>query len=432
MQSAVKTGMSYGDKNAMVVQAAGLMTAHMTRNTTLNRLTGPMPKGTAGAIATIRKQTSNHYPIVKVQDLGKATGDEVEFHLVNPVGAKPIMGSRMAEGRGVGMRLSEDKLRVDQARFPVDLGDTMSRIRTPYDMRTLGRPVAQSLVDRYVDQSLIVHMAGARGFQDNIEWVIPLESDLDYKAIMVNVVRAPTKNRHFMAKAGAGITQFAANAGEMAITTADLLTMNCIDGIRTTMEQMILPPPPVIFEGDKLAADSPVRVLLVSPAQYSAFATDPTFRQFQASAMARASQAGQHPLFMGDAGLWNGILIVKLNRPIRFYAGDVVKYCASVDSEVESTCTVPAGFGTTFAVDRAILLGGQAIAEAWAASGHSGFPIFWKEKLLDHDDKVEILAGLIRGVSKIRYEIDHGGQKQWTDYGVTVIDTAAPIIGPRL
>ena len=44
---------------------------------------------------------------------------------------------------------------------------------------------------------------------------------------------------------------------------------------------------------------------------------------------------------------------------------------------------------------------------------------------------MELLLGAIRGVSKIRYEIDHGNGKQITDYGATVIDTAVPIIGAR-
>lgn len=425
-----KTNTGYGDKGAMVQQAAGLFAAHMTRNSTLNRLTGKMPKGTAGAVATLRKQSSQHMPIVTCQDLGKGTGDEVTFHLINPVGAKPIMGSRYAEGRGVGMKLSEDRLRVNQARFPVDLGNTMTGIRSPVDFRTLGRPVAQNLMDRYVDQTLLVHMAGARGFQSNIEWVVPTEADADFAEIMVNDVQAPSKNRHYIAD-GAGIKGFTVSGGEVDLQTTDLFKMDTCDSIRTVMEQIALPPPAVIFEGDEAATDSPLRVLLVSPAQYSGFATDPAFRQLQASALARASQAGGHPLFRGDAGLWNGILIVKMPKPIRFYAGDVMRYCADFTSEAETTCLVPASFGTTHAVDRAILLGGQAVAQALAASGKSGMPFFWSEKELDHDDKVELLLGAIRGVSKIRYEIDHGDGKQMTDYGVTAIDTAVPIIGAR-
>lgn len=426
-----KTHMGYGDPQAMVQQAVGLFATHCQRNSTMARLTGKMPTGTAGAEATLRKQSTQHMPIVRCQDLGKGKGDEVTFHLLNPVGGYPIMGGEYAEGRGVGMKLSEDRLRVNQARFPLDLGDTMTTIRSPADFRRLGRPVAQQRMDQYVDQSLLVHMAGARGFHDNIEWAVPTEAHIKFADIMVNKVKAPTKNRHYIADGGNGIKPFAVNAGEIDLASTDLLKMDTVDGIRTVIEQIALPPPAVVFDGDKAATDSPLRVLLVSPAQYSGFATDPNFRSLQASAMARAQQASGNPLFMGDAGLWNGILIVKMPKPIRFYAGDTIKYCGAFDSETEASCVVPDSFGTSFAVDRAILLGGQAVAEALAASEKSKIPFFWSEKELDHGDKVELLLGAIRGVSKIRFAIEHGDGVQFTDYGVTAIDTAVPIIGAR-
>ena len=426
-----KTHMRYGDPQAMVEQAVGLFATHTQRNTTLNRLTGKMPKGTAGAEATLRKQTTQHMPIVRCQDLGKGRGDEVTFHLLNPTGGYPIMGSEYAEGRGVGMKTTEDKLRVNQARFPIDLGDTMTTIRSPADFRRLGRPVAQARMDAYVDQSLLVHMAGARGFHDNIEWAVPTEQHAKFAEIMVNRVKAPTKNRHFIADGGNGIKPFTVNAGEVDLATTDLMKMDTVDGVRTFIDQVALPPPPVIFEGDAAANDSPLRVMLVSAAQYNLFAADPNFRQLQASAMARAQQAKGHPLFLGEVGLWNGVLIVKMPKPIRFYAGDTIRYCAASNSETESTCIVPAGFGETHAIDRAILLGGQAVAEAMAASEKSKIPFFWSEKELDHGDKVELLLGAIRGVSKIRFAIETGNGTEFTDYGATAIDTAVPIIGAR-
>lgn len=428
---ATKTNASYGDKTNMVQQAVGLFATHMQRNSTLNRLTGKMPKGTAGANATLRKQTTQHMPIVRCQDLGKGRGDEVTFHLLNPIGAKPIMGSRYAEGRGTGISLAEDKLRVDQARFPLDLGNTMTTIRSPVEFRAVGRPIAQALMDRYVDQSLLAHMAGARGFHNNIEWVVPTTADVDFADIMVNPVKAPSKNRHYLVDADA-VTPFKVSAGDVDITSADIFKMDTVDSMRTVLDQIPLPPPVVKFEGDKAADDSPLRVWMVSPAQYNKFAADPQFRQFQASAMARASQAGQHPLFLGEAGLWNGFLIIKMPKPIRFYAGDTIKYCASHTSEAESSALVPASFSTTHAIDRSIILGGQAIAEALAASDKSGIPFFWSEKELDHGDKAELLIGAIRGVSKVRFEVDTGEGKQITDYGVTVVDTAVPIIGERM
>ncbi|HNG17273.1 DUF4043 family protein [Accumulibacter sp.] len=414
------------------VLAAGLFAQSMQRNSTMGRLSGPMPKGEAAAGEVVRKQTSTDLPIVKTMDLSRGKGDEVEFQFLQPVGAYPIMGSETAEGKGTGLSYDTARVRVNQARFPVDLGDTMTTIRSAVDFRRLGRPVAQSLMDSYMDQSLLVHMAGARGFHDNIEWRIPVAANPKFAAMAVNPVKAPTKNRHFIADGTNGIIPFALSGGDVDMATTDVLSMDVVDAIRTTMESIALPPPAVKIPGDVVAEDSPLRVLLVSPAQYHSFAQDPNFRQFQANALARASKAKQHPLFLGECGLWNGVLIMKMPKPIRFYAGDAISYCTSHTAETEATATVPAGFGTTHAIDRAILLGGQAIAQAFAASGHGGMPFFWKEKEFDHGDKMELLIGAIQGISKVRWLVDQGnGVKHYTDHGIVAIDTAVPIIAAR-
>ena len=243
-----KTGLAYGNPQALVQQAAGVFAQCQQRNTTLNRLTGKMPQ-VAGAIATIQKQSSNNMPIVQAQDLGKGKGDEIRFNLINPSGGYPIMGSEIAEGRGVGITTSEDRLRVNQARFPIDMGNVMSQIRSPVDLRRLGRPLAQQKMNDYIDQSILIHMAGARGYHDNIEWRIPTEANPKFAQMMVNRVKAPTRNRHYMAKAGS-IQGMTANAGEVDIASTDLLKMSTVDAVRTYMDQIELPPPPVQFDGD--------------------------------------------------------------------------------------------------------------------------------------------------------------------------------------
>lgn len=417
---------SYGDKKNMVQQAVGLFATHMQRRNKLSRLIGKMPKGEAKAGATIKNQTSAEMPFVRSMDLGKGTGDEVTFHLLNPFGGIPIMGSANAEGRGTGMSITEDRLRVNQARLPVKLSDTMTGIRSPVDFRRIGRPVAQATMDRYMDQSLIVHAAGARGSVNNLTWSIPLESDPRFNEVTVNPVKAPTKNRHFMVD-GDMATPFAVNAGEMAITSSDVLSMSVVDSLRSIMDEMVLPPPIVKFEGDEAAEDDPLRVLLVTPLQYNQFASDPEFRSMQAAALARASNAKQHPVFKGEVGLWNNFLIIKQNIPIRFFAGDTIKYCADYTSETESGVIVPESFGNNFALDRAILLGGQAVGQALARSDHSGIPFFWSEKEFDHGDKVELLIGSICGTSKIRFKVNTGEREEITDYGAAVIDTVVPL-----
>lgn len=429
-----KSSVAAGSPNAMFVQAAGLFAQSMQRNSTLNRMSAPFPTGESGAAANIRSQTSADMPIVKARDLGKGTGDEVEFHFLQPVGAYPIMGRKKAEGKGTGMSLDKYRLRVDQARFPVDLGDTMSRVRSPVEFRKLGRPVAQSLMDAYQDQSTLVHMAGARGFHDNIEWRVPTPNHDGFEEMLINPVKAPTKNRHYIAD-GDAIKPFTAAGGEIDLATTDTLTMDVVDSVRTVIESIALPPPAVKIPGDIMANDSPLRCMLVSPAQYHRFAQDPNFRQFQASATARASRANNHPLFLGEVGLWNGILLMKMPKPIRFYAGTEIKYCASNTSEAESSVIVPASFGTTHAVDRALLLGGQALAQAFAAAPdkQGGLPFFWSEQEFDHGDKMELLIGAIQGMAKVRWKVDQGnGQFHYTDHGVIAIDTAVPLMASEL
>jgi len=422
------TSLPYGSPQAVKIQSAGLFAATMQRNTTLNRLTGKLPTQ-AIAEGLMRTQSSTNYPIVVARDLQKTAGDEITFDLVNHLGGKPIMGGANAEGLGESMSFAQDKLRINQCRKPISAGDTMTQQRTRWQLRSLARSLGESYMNRLMDQGILVHLAGSRGFHNNIEWAIPLASDPDFQKIMVNPVKAPTRNRHYIST-GTGIQHVSAVANEITIATTDVLNETVVDAIRTLLDSMPLPPSPVIFDGDKMASDAPMRVLLVSAENYTSFVQSTNFRTLQSNAMARAQQAGGNPLFTGEAGFWNGILIVKMPKPIRFYAGDTLRYCASYTSEVEtSTDLVPAAFGTGYAVDRSILLGGQALASAFGKNNKTGNPYFWSEKELDHGDKLEVLIGMINGMSKIRFLLDHGNSEQFTDNGVIAIDSAVKITG---
>lgn len=423
-----QTNIPYGSPIAHKVQSVGLFTATMQRPTMLNRLTGQIPTQ-ADAESNLRNQSSTDMPIVRAMDLTKVAGDEITFDLMNPIGGKPIMGGRMAEGRGEKMSFSQDKLRINQSRKPISAGDTMTQQRTPHQLRPLARAQAQGYMSRLEDQRTLVHLAGARGFNNNVEWAVPVETDVDFPEIMVNPVLAPTRNRHFMST-GTGLETIKASGNEISIQTTDTMNMAVVDAVRGMIDSLPLAPSAVKFEGDALADDVPLRVLLLSGEQYMAFKQSGNFRTLQASAMARAQQAKGNPLFTGDAGLWEGILLVKMPKPIRFYAGNVLRWCPSLTSEAETaTDVVPASFGTNFAVDRAILLGGQALAEAWGKNSRSGNPFFWSEKELDHGDKLEVLIGSVGGKSKVRFDVDHGTAVQPTDHGVIAIDTAVAIPG---
>ena len=420
------TSIPYGSAQAVQIQSAGLFAACMQRPTTIGRLTGKLPTQ-ADAEANLRFQSGNELPIVRCMDLLKKAGDEVTFDLINPIGGKPIMGEKIAEGLGDRMSFSQDSLRINQSRKPISAGGSMTQQRTPHQLRNLARALAQNYMTRLEDQLALVHLAGARGFANDIEWAVPLASDGDFAEICVNTVRAPTYNRHFMST-GSGIEHIAASGNAITIATTDVMNIDVVDAIRTKLDSMPLPPPPVVFKDDQAAMDAPLRVLLVSSEQYTSIVQSTNFRTFQANAMARAQLAKNNPLFMGEAGLWNGILIVKMPKPIRFYPGDALKWCTSATSTTETTTDlIPTSSWSGYAVDRAILLGGQALAEAYGKARQTGNPYFWSEKELDHGDKLEVLIGMVNGKSKVRFLIDHGTREEYTDFGVMAIDTAVKI-----
>jgi len=83
-----------------------------------------------------------------------------------------------------------------------------------------------------------------------------------------------------------------------------------------------------------------------------------------------------------------------------------------------------------FAVDRAMLLGGQAIAEAYGSVADAEGKmlkklnfVFW-EGTWDGGDKARVHIKFLSGMKKIRFP-DRGGRLY--DRGVAVLDTAVPL-----
>lgn len=421
------TDIPSGSSQAVTKYGVGLFNACMQRLTTLGKMAGSFPK-IKDVENRFRVQSSSDMPIVRCMDLTKTAGETINFDLVNPVNGKPVMGDAIAEGTGEAMTFAQDSLKINQTRKPISAGGQMAQQRTVHELQRLARGQAENYMNRLTDQLELIHLAGSRGFNNDIEWVVPLASDADFTSICVNSIKAPTYNRHFMSTSS-GIEHIQAGGNEITIASTDIMNTTVLDGLSAYVDEMTLPPPPIKLPGDEAAADDPIRLLLVSPQGYKQILQSTNFRTFQSNALARASMAKGHPLFKGEAGLWNGILIRKMNKPIRFYTGNALNWCASATSTTEtSTDLVPAAFSTSYAVDRSLLVGGQALAEAFGKTKQTGVPYFWSEKYLDHDNRFEVLVGEIAGRSKIRFLINHGTQSEYTDFGVMAIDHAVPLV----
>jgi hypothetical protein len=157
----------------------------MQRNTTLNRLTGKLPQQ-ADAESTIRQQSSNEDADRSLHGPDQDGRRRDHLRPDQPHGRQADHGLATWPRAGQKMSFSQDRLRINQARYPISAGDTMTQQRTPHELRSLARALGQNYMDRLSDQLILVHLAGARGSHDNIEWAVPLATDPDFGKILVN------------------------------------------------------------------------------------------------------------------------------------------------------------------------------------------------------------------------------------------------------
>ena len=425
-----QTTITSGSNQESVLQGTMLATAFAGRKTNMFSLRGKFPKQT-DAEGIIKGQTEPNMPIVVSKDLTAIKGGRIKTELVQPIGGYPIMGEANASGKGDAQKFDTAELKIDLSVKIIDVGGKMTQQRSPWNLYNIAKSQGLGYHGKYEDQMCLVHLGGARGTHRNIEWLIRQQSDPEFAEQCINPVKCPTKNRHFLATSS-GIERVAASGNEISIATTDGLTMDVVDAIATQIEEMPLAPSPIMFPNDDQSTDKPMRVLLVSPAAYNNFlqSSNGLYRTYESYALARGNTMGKHPLFGNGSLLFRDILIVQMNRFIRFSAGNAINWAANYNSETETTTDlVPAAFSAAgYAVDRCILLGAQALAVGYGGSDMNGSTFYIEEEHTNFNNKHEIAVGMINGVNKIRFNIDHGDSgKQYTDLGAMCIDTAVKV-----
>lgn len=389
-------------------------------------ITGPAPS-TGDAMNKLKAQTSSDMPVVRVTDLSKTAGDKVSVDMFGVIGGKPIIGDADAEGTGAALTSSSMDIRVDLLTKVVDAGGKMSQKRTVHDLRNIAMANLTSYFARLDDQTTLVHLAGARGSQVTDDWIVPIASDADFGDIMVNDVLAPTVGSHFTVDGDTLVTGATA-ANITGLATTDILKLEHIDQMRTVLDEMAYPLQPVKISDDPAAADEPMWCLYVTPRQWSQLLTNTSstgIRAFQQNAWNRASYGSKHPLFKGEVGMWNGILVKKLNRAIRFAPGDTLNHIptANAATGTEVGLTVPV-LTAAHAVDRAILLGAQALANCYGSNKSSDYHFAWHENKYNFERAIEVAGDVMGGKAKLRFKLGAGNI---IDHGVMVLDTVVGV-----
>lgn len=426
------TVIANGSALARKLFSVGLFTTQNRAVNEIRNLSGPLPKQ-AATERKIKFQSTADMPVVTASDLSQTAGDTVSVDLVNVIYGKPVMGDADAEGKGEPLTFSSMDAKIDQTRKPVKAGGRMTQKRTVHQLRGLGLATANGYMSRFRSQLMWVHMAGARGSQGvgGTEWVIPSQSDADFAAIAVNPVKAPSFNRHYVIDS----TDLVNGGVQLAaIDSADTWKLTHIDGLRRILDNLEYGLQPVKVPDDPAKDDEPLWVLFLSPNCFSDLIRDTTannnIRAFQTNAYERKKWGSKHPLFMGEIGIWNGILVKKMSRAIRFLPSESTQIVTSANkyTGTESAQAVNAALTAGFAVERGLLVGAQALIEVLGSNEESGGQFFYDERKYDFGAKLEICVGMMGGMAKTRFKVpDSTGTPEVTDHGVFVIDAATKL-----
>jgi N4-gp56 family major capsid protein len=424
-----QTTVPVGSALARKIYGAALFARIIQAPSFTKTLTGDAPNQ-GSAEGKLKGQTSPTMPIVRVTDLSKTNGDTVSVDLFDTINGKPLVGDRSAEGTGEKLTSSSMDIRIDLLTKAVDAGKKMANQRTVHNLRGIAMAQLEGYFPRLYDQLSIVHLAGARGSLTGRDWIVPIASDADFSDILMNTVKAPTYNRHFVTSdASGGIEK--GGIGLNSIANTDFMTLAHIDTLSLLLEDQEFPMPNVKVADDPAASDEPIKAILwVTPRQWHHMQTEGgtsnLWRTFLQNAWVRKSYGSKHPLFSGEPGLWNGILVKKLPRfTVRFAQNEVTKIVTAANklTATESDQAV-AAIGTSHVVERAILTGGQALAMCYGRNNGNGGVFNWMERKYDFDRGLEVAGDAMFGMSKLRFNFTNAdGSSEPTDYGVAVVDS---------
>ena len=419
--------------NLALTQYSTAVTAQIVRAPgNLNSMTGPAPKQ-ADAEAIMKQQTSPDMPYVRITDLSTdPKGDKVTVDAFNVVGGKPIMGDRNAEGMGKPLSSSSFDMKIDLATFNVDAGGKMSRQRTKHELRRIARAAVAGYFPRLIWQRAMAHQAGARGLQVGSSWDLPLATDPDFAEIMINPLQAPTYNRHLVIN-GTNLTRGGAQLASIAST--DKWKLAVLDNLALFLESLDTKLPSPKFFGDEQSTDAPLKgVLCLSPGSYNDLITDLTsgnnLRSFISLVEQRQKYAKDSAVFRGECGIWRGILVKKVDHTIFHNASSVVKHVTAANrlTATETDVTVNAAIGAGNQVERAVLLGAQALARA-EGSSNSGVQAAIIENTYNAGRNFEYLGEFMGGEAKFRLKFaNENGDPEPTE-NVFVIDAVSPKVG---
>ena len=398
--------------------------------TLTNNLVGKVPQESEARLKLEKGQGPKDMPIVQIRDLSKSAGDTVTMDTFNILSGLPITGdTKIQQGGLMGLTSSTQEIRIDQSRGGFDAGGRMTQQRTVDNLRTLGKAALVGWEQRRLEQIRLTHMAGARGHVDNEQWVVPLADNPAFNGIVVNPVNAPTYTRALCVDGTDGnLIQSDVAWYTTDVANTDKMTLNTVNQLKRVLEETTVPLQNIRLPGDVASGMNPLAMLLVTPAQWAEMWHSSEGSKDWETFLAQARERSKtNPLYIGeDVGLWNGILVRKYLYPIRFDWDADLQIATNADDHTEQTVTIKNAVvgknGKPGYIDRAMLIGAQALGEAWGKHSGSGQHYNWYEcqPEADHGATFEASIWCVGGTSKVTFKAK---DKKDYDHGVYAIDS---------
>lgn len=322
--------------------------------------------------------------IVQVRDELKGGGQNITIGLRRRLTGKGVKGDAEAKNQSEGLNVRSDAMWIDQLRHVVNITGLMSQQRVTWSMRAEANSALKDWWSDRIDVSILNQLAGNSA-----------QTDVEYTGLQAAL--APSTTRQI----------FAADAAAVAtLTTEDYrFTLDLVD--RCVLKARTASPAirPVMVGGMR------VYVMILHPNQAYQLRTNMAegqWAQIQQAAL-KGGMITKNPLFTGALGMWNNVLLFEDAR-VPFGDSD------QANAEYHTDLGAPAA-GTT-SVARAIFCGAQAAGFGIGRVENYPERMRWVEVLDDGENQLNIFAGMIFGVKKLKFD--------GVDFGTIVVHTYSP------
>lgn len=317
-------------------------------------------------------------------ETSKGPGDQVTYGLRMQLQGPGFTENQLAEGNGESLSIYSDALRINELGHVVGVKsqDTIDAQRVPFNMREEAR---DGLADWYAKRFSVEFFNQVCGFT--------LQTDVRYTGL--NAVLAPSAGR---------IIRQSQRASDDLLIATDTFTINLIDKAKEVAITATPKIRPIAIKGGKT---DPGR------RDYNATLTDKYvmyIHPYQVTDLRSSTSTGQW-LDITKAAMQGGNVT---NNPI--YSGAIGEYNGVVlRSSYDVTQGISAAGVLVPTVNRAVLLGGQAVMMAFGQRGGRLGKYRWNEEMFDHGRRMEVSAWTIHGMKKTQYNN--------VDYGTVVVST---------